>query len=68
MKRLFVRLFCRFKVARAENGDYMIMFKLPFLDWKIMAEEFYVLRKMALRRIEELRLDGGDLLYTYKEK
>ena len=51
MKRLFVRLFCRFKVTRAENGDYMIMFKLPFLGWKIMADEFYVLRKMALRRI-----------------
>ena len=55
MKRLIVRYLYRFRVIRGENRSYWIAVKPVFGPWCVLAEEFFVLRKLANQRVEELR-------------
>lgn len=66
MKRLFVRWFCRFDIVKTASRDYAVAFKLPFLDWKTISHEYFPLKKQALKRIQEWKKNGVELLEAYK--
>ena len=62
MKRLFVRLFFRFRVDKERSGKFVVSFKPPFGKWSALAGERFILRSMAVERIKEIRRDAAYLL------
>lgn len=62
MKRLFVKWFFRFDVHKEKSGKFVISYKRPFGEWFRLANERFILRSMAMDRINEIRNDGAYLI------